>query len=457
MNRPIMITVSATLAGTLILASGPATARGQGKSDSAAAFSLGDAVRAALASYPSTAAAEAQVRAARAQVGQASASWFPTLTLGFSATRFQEPMAVTPIHGFTPGEFPSFDRTLFQGSASLSYTLFDGGGRETRIRSSRYGAEAAEAGLALARAALIARTARGYLAALTRAEILTAHDRRLDALAAELARVQRLKEVGRAADVEVMRAEAAVASARADRISASSALDLARRELARLTGLPVDVLESRTLSSVVARDTTITPRDTALARALSANPAVARAGREAAAAAAGANLARSARWPRLDLVGAWVDRGSADGQFSGEWNVGMQVAYPIFTGGEVSQGIALADARRKATAEELRLAELQASEDVDRWLSAIAEAEARVASLRTAASRSAEVARIERLRLATGVGTQTDYLRAEADLLSARATLIEARHAAVVARIELARAMGSLDEGWIRDNLEVEE
>ncbi|MDO8667184.1 MAG: TolC family protein, partial [Gemmatimonadales bacterium] len=70
-------------------------------------------------------------------------------------------------------------------------------------------------------------------------------------------------------------------------------------------------------------------------------------------------------------------------------------------------------------------------------------------ALRSAVEQSEEVARIERLSLEVGSGTQTDYLDAEANLLRARASLIEARHAEISARIELARIAGELSPDWI--------
>jgi len=94
------------------------------------------------------------------------------------------------------------------------------------------------------------------------------------------------------------------------------------------------------------------------------------------------------------------------------------------------------------------------AQGVDRALAAVREAHARVAALGSAAEQSAEVARIERLSLEVGSGTQTDYLDAEANLLRARASLIEARHAEIAARIELARVTGELSLAWLALNLE---
>jgi outer membrane protein TolC len=79
-----------------------------------------------------------------------------------------------------------------------------------------------------------------------------------------------------------------------------------------------------------------------------------------------------------------------------------------------------------------------------------------VQSLTTAAAEFGEVARIEKLRLDSEAGTQTDFLEAEAQLLGAEAQLVDARHAEIVARVEIARITGTLDLAWIDKTLEAE-
>jgi outer membrane protein TolC len=94
-------------------------------------------------------------------------------------------------------------------------------------------------------------------------------------------------------------------------------------------------------------------------------------------------------------------------------------------------------------------------EQVDRALNAALQARARVAAMARAERHQAEVVRIEKLSLEAGLGTQTDYLRAEAELLRARSALVEARHGEILARIELARVLGELTPDWLAENLEV--
>ena len=130
----------------------------------------------------------------------------------------------------------------------------------------------------------------------------------------------------------------------------------------------------------------------------------------------------------------------------------MRLGLPVLDG-RIAAGLARAEAVAAAAEQRSQLAELQVAADLDRALSAHAEALARATALDEAASRFAEVVRVELLRLEVGVGIQRDYLAAEADLLAARAALVDARHAAAAARAELARVAGELTPQWLRREL----
>ncbi len=64
------------------------------------------------------------------------------------------------------------------------------------------------------------------------------------------------------------------------------------------------------------------------------------------------------------------------------------------------------------------------------------------------------MARVQKLLLAVGSGTQVDYLAAEAELAATRASATEARTAALLAEVELARLTGELSPDWFRRTLE---
>jgi outer membrane protein len=429
-------------------------AGGAGGAGGGGGLRLDEAVALALRSYPAVSAADAGVERAQAVRREAAAARYPALQLSGSATRFEEPMIVGPLHAFDPTRPPAFDRTLIQGEATVSYTLLDGGARRARVRQAAVGVEVAGAEVAAARAAVTARAAAAYLAVLGAGEVAASHERRLDALRAEERRVRSLLAEGQAPEVQLLRVEAALAAGEAEAVAARGELTMAAQELARLTGASPEHTALDGLAAVTLRGAELPRREAAVAQALESNPEVVAARRAVAGAGASAALARSARWPKVAAFGTYWERGGGETSFSGEWGAGVQVSVPVFTGGAVAGRIEQAAAGERLAREGLRLAELETARQVDRALAAVAETAARAAALARAVERQEAVVRTELVALEVGAGLQTEFLTAHADLLTARAGLARARHAAVAAHIELARVLGALDEDWILTNLE---
>jgi len=413
-------------------------------------LTLAAAVARALDAAPAVAAARAAEAAARAQVAEAEADLAPALSLSGSAFRYQKPSLVTPIHGFTPGLLPSFDRTVLLGDLQLRYDLWDGGARGARIEQRRQQLAAAEAASRTASAAVAARTVNAYLAVRTLEEQLAAHGERITALAAERDRVAQLLAVGRAAEVDVLQVRAAQAAAEADRVALAANLDRTGRDLRRQLGedqLAPDVTVP-SLASVRLAEPAPPPRHELLARALAGNGDVDRARRELDAATSAVTAARAGRAPSLRAEGNLLGFAGGNGDSAGEWNAGVRVAVPLWDR-HVAARVALAEAGRDAAAASLRIVTDEVATELDRAWADLAAARARAESLAEAEARYAEVLRIEKLRLSAGAGVETDYLRAEADLLASRAAAAEARNRAAAARAELARIAGELTPEWL--------
>jgi outer membrane protein TolC len=423
-------------------------------SPDAGSLTIFQAVEEALERHPSVAASEAGLRESKAALGEARASLWPSLRASASATRHEEPFPVVPIHGFTPGAIPPFDRTLVQAQIQASWTLLSGGRRIAQIRGARAQAEGAEATLEEARQALVAQVVATYLDVVAEKEILAAHRHRVTALEVELSRVTKLLEQGRAARVERLRAEAALADAEAEAIRSSSALSIAEEDLARLLLTDVERTRASALRDVALADTLVPEREGLLARALERSPAIRRAHSREAAARSGRMLARSARWPDLRLAGTHTGYGDGEGIDTGEWSASLQTGVTLWSGGAVKKGIERSDAIHRAALEQVRLTETEIGGAVDRGRAQAIEAAARVRSLSKALAAREEVVRIERLLLEAGTGTQSEYLDAEADLLSARANLIEARRLQIRAHLETVRLQGDLDLDGLRRSVE---
>lgn len=436
-------------AAVVVLLAGARGAAAQGS------LPLEEAVRRALASHPAVGAAAARSEGAEALEGVARAAWYPSLSVSAAGTRFQEPMLVAPLHGFEFTTPPAFDRTLVRGDVDLAWTLFEGGARSSRVAAADARAGSAAARAEAARQDLAARVVGSYVQLLSRREARAAQGARLEALLAERDRVGRLLAEGRAPEVERFRAEAAIARAEAELAELDAAILAGTHQLARLVGIDGAALAVESLRSVALRTpdpdgASATPDGTSDTEP----PELLAARSELRAAGADRDVAAAAWLPRLFLSGGLRSYGSGEGDFTAEWQAGVGVEYPLFTGFARSRQVAAASAAETAAREELRSAELAMADRADRALEAVRGAAASARALAIAERHQAEVVRIERLSLAEGAGVQTDYLRAEAELAETRAARARAVNLHVAARADLARARGALTPEWIRRNLE---
>lgn len=417
----------------------------------AQSLTITDAVTAALHAHPAVAAATARVEAAEGAGDAARAARLPGASVEGTLTRFQEPMIVAPFHSLDFSSPPTFDRTLVQGRLALAYTVFDGGERSARIRGADAMEEASTYGLSAAEMTVIEETASAYVGVLSAQAGLDAANAQVGALQEEADRAQRQLDAGTAPEVEVLRARASLQDARARQASAEARVGLAVRALARQMSADPATLSPLSLSDVTVAPGTTLPSES---QDVSASPVVQRADRAALAARARVSEERAGRLPTVQAGAGVLDYGTLDDDHVLEWQAGLQVSWPLFTGGARSASVRRAEAELAAARNELEATRLRVAQTVDAAETAVVEADARAEALELAVTQWEEVSRIEALALDAGSGVQADRLRAEAGLYQARAGYAQARYDAVLSRIRLARAAGTLDLNWMAEALE---
>ncbi|MEQ8329737.1 MAG: TolC family protein [Longimicrobiales bacterium] len=436
--------IPATLVATVLLAPGALGAQQR-------PLTPAEAVDAVLSTHPTLLAAVARIEGAEADAARARSAWLPGVVADGGVTRFQEPMIVAPLHGFDPTRPPSFERTLVQGRLGVAWTVYDGGARGARIDGSRAGADAADARRTGAEAGLLEEAAAAYLGVQTARELLRATEAWLEALAAEADLARQRVDEGAAPRVAVLRADAALSDARAQAAAARARLDVAQRSLARLMGVPVTAVADRPMATVRPASATPVERD-----GPASETAAVRAARLAAAAAeTRVAEARAGRAPSVNAAAGLLTFGSTAGAFDTEWQAGVQVSWPLFTGGARGATVRRSQADLTAARADLRAAELKADEARAGARAAVEEAAARRNALEASVVQWEEVARIEALALAAGAGVQTDFLRAQASLFQARAGRTAAVADEALARVRLARAQADLTPRTLITLLEI--
>ena len=411
-------------------------------------LTLDQAVESALLTHPALAGALARADGAAETLEVARAARLPGALLSASVTRFQDPMVVAPLHSFDPTNPPSFDESLVQGRLGLQYTLFDSGERSSRVDGADAMAEAARYGAAATEMEILEQVAAAYVRVLATRAVRQATTAQLDAIEEEHSRALQQVDAGTVPELEALRAAASLQDVRAQAAAANARVGLAERSLARLIGVGPESVVTRSLADVSAARSG--PGDDRVT-----NPVLARADRAVQAAEARVQEQRASRLPQLTLAAAVLDFGTTSGGHVAEWQAGLQVSWPVFTGGAGSAAIRRAEADLRATRSDLSATELQLAGQTDAAATAVLEADERTLALETSVTQWEEVTRIEALALEAGVGVQSDLLRAQAGLFQARAGYARARYDAVIARVSLARAQGVLDRNWLNNSLEI--
>jgi outer membrane protein len=413
-------------------------------------LTLEAAVRTALDNNADLQAARAGAQASAANADAARAAFLPRLSVSQSWQRGDVPGFVfgslLSSRTFSAGDFaidalnhPS-PLNFFHTSVTAEQVLFDGrisaGARAADEQRRMAEASAAEAAASVAVA--VTRTYGRIVAgeADARAAEVAAAAAREDIQHAEARR-----DAGTATDADVLSLSVHLASMQQQAIRARGDADIARAELNRLMGEPVDHPFAVTEPSPVVEDADA-PLSQLLAEAENARPELVRAKAAEAAAASERSIARASLLPTAGVQAGYELDGTAfDRQASG-WLVGGEVRWTLSAGG--AETARLRAATEAATAARARAADARASVQVDvvTALRGLQAARAREAVARAAVAQAQESQRIIRDRFDAGLAPVEDLLRASTAVVDAEASRVGAVVDASVSAAALGRALG---------------
>ncbi|HEX5435712.1 MAG TPA: TolC family protein [Gemmatimonadaceae bacterium] len=409
-------------------------------------LSLGGAAR--LAAQQSATALTARYRAeqVRSHITQQRAALLPTISA--SAIRqgntFNTITFGIPFPGFSPtGSIIGPVNTLDM-HGQISQTLFNAAAFE-RVRSANTSATASSASAASAAQQAAGLAANAYLQAQRAAAELDA--RLADSVLADslvlIARKQTQAGVGVALDVT--RAEAQLASVRAQLIGARNARDIAMLGLLRSLGLPLDaeITLTDSLATLPLSDTLPSEQD-AITAALQRRPDL-RATEEQLHATQQTESAIRAEWiPSVSVFGNDGVLGGNTSHLLNTYNWGIELSIPLFQGfgrtGRLQEQQAM---ERQIETQRQDLHEQVATEvrgALMNMASAHEQVEASRERLRLAQQEVAQAS--DRFR--AGVAGNADVITASLDLNSSRNQLIDALTAYQTARVSLAQAEGAV-------------
>jgi outer membrane protein len=423
----------------LLAATGLAMAHPAGAETLAEAWALANAQDNALAAVRSQAeAAELDAAAARAQ------RW-PTLAVGGGYTRLDDSPAFD--FSFTglpikPPEMFSGDE-FWMGSATVTVPLFTSG----RISSSIAAAEARGRGAGAqavgAAEDLKLAVAEAFVGVLRSRKALEAADSNVRTLESIVNDVSAMFDRELVPKNDLLAVQVALADARQGRLRAANAAEIAlasyNRRLGEPLSRPVELDENLPAPAGLPSDP-----DGLVQQAFEQRTELKALDEQATAYGELAKTERARVLPQLMLTGAYNYLENAFLDQQDVASVGVGVQWAVFDGGQARKRAASLDRSRRAT--EQQRADVQSMIELQTrqaWLD-VDETRERVRVTADAVDQADENLRIARERYGAGLGTQTQLLEAENLRIKALRNRDDAVLDAGLARLRLARAVGSL-------------
>jgi len=415
-------------------------------------LTLERAVGETLARNHALQAARAGADQAAAQADAAQSAWYPRLSVAESWQRGNQPVFVFgtllssrqfAAENFLidslnhPDPIGSFKTTI-----AVEQLIYDGG----RQSATTEGADLQRdiAGLAVNEAsadlAVAATTAFGRLLAAQAAR--NAAEAGLASSREDRARAERRRDAGMATDADVLALAVHVADLEQRLIQAGGDAAVARAELNRLRGAPIDEVYEAIEPPTLAANAPPEQLEALLAEADVARPEIQRARAATALAETGRRQARSALIPQVAAQAAFDVTGTSFADRASAWIVGGELRWTFSTGGAElarSRGAAAGESRARAEAEDAR-ARVQV--EVVTALRRLEAARARQAVGLAAVNQARESERIIRDRFAAGLVGVGDVLRASGAVLDATYQRTAALVDAISSDALLRRAVG---------------
>jgi outer membrane protein TolC len=414
-------------------------------------LTLSQAVQDALTHNRSLRAAESSVREADARVRQTRAAYFPRVSFVESWQRGDQPVFVfsslLASRQFTAANFAidslnSPEPTgFFHGAIALDQVIFDGGRTSASVAAASLQRDVAGLSTDEASATVAVSGVAAYGRVLSAHAALRAADAAIAAAQEDLTRATSRRDAGSLNEADLLAMSVHLADVRQRRIQAEGDETIAKAELNRLMGAPID--RDYTVQEPALADTSTAMTAAALfAEADTNRPDLRRATAMGRLADTALAQARSAWYPQVAAQAQLEANGTQFNERASSWIVGGELRWSYSTGGaQRAERVAALEAmsRARIEREEARAA---AQVDILSALRRLESARARQQLAQSAVEQTRESQRIIRDRFEAGVASANDVLRAASAVLDAESQRISALVDAVVSRAALDRAVG---------------
>jgi len=399
------------------------------------ALTLADVVDVALRNNPQTQLSWAQARAGAATYGAATAARLPTLDASVNASYSQTSI------GQTLGGTGT--RRIITPGATLSYVLFDFGGRSGSIAAARASAVALDLTHNATLQNVALQTEAAYFNYQAYRGLVVAARISLAEADTNLTSAQQRNRAGVATIADVLQAQTQRAQAQLDLETAEGNFNIARGSLATAMGLPASArYETAPVNDSIPVSLAAADVDTLINRALENRPDLAAARVQIEQAQAEVRVARSAEFPALTLNSTFSHPYSSQRNASGyTYGLNLGLSVPIFNLAR-PYNVMAAQAQVDVSSARAALLRTEVAQQVYSSYYTLQTATQRVRTTDVLLASAIQSEDAARARYRAGVGTIIDLLAAQSALASARAQETQSRWIWSAALAQLAHDVG---------------
>jgi len=463
MRQLVLIGFGTFLAATTALAQGPNAPATKRAPPAAAAtataaqgvpHTLAEALAATYSSQPALLAERAKLRATDENVPQALSGWRPTVVMAGTAG-YGDGMSRTFLGSSTlgiPGSWRNAqtDRTIGTAQATLTQPIYTGGRTQANLNRAKNQVMAERANLIAQEQTSFINTVNAYvgdgvtqgLGVIASQQLLALAINNEQVLTKQLQATNDRFRVGEITRTDVAQAEAALATAVAQRQQAEGNLQTARGTFQQVVGFlpPGNLVEPQPLSLPVKTE------QEALAYAAQNNPAVVAALFNDAAAKDAVDAAFGQILPQVSFQGQVFQSNNASARSSqlNGYQAVVQLSVPVYQGGQEYSAVRQARQSEQQSNRLIDDAKRSAVQTAVKAWETLAAAKAAAASTREAI-RANQIA-LEGVEREAIVGSRTtlDVLNAQQALLNSRVTLVQNLAQVVTDSYQVAAALGRL-------------
>ncbi len=385
----------------------------------------------ALRKHPDLSAAKGTVKASESKIGQARASYYPQLTFQSGYDRSGTS---------APSSLRSDPYNKYSNYLTLSQNLFDFGKTSTQVEIKALGKESSEADRQDIESRVIFNVKQYYYGVLQSRMSREVAQETVNQFQQHYEMAKAFFETGKSSRIDVTSAEVNLSNARVNLLKAENALRLAKVNLNNAIGITnapeYEIKDDLTYLSYEI------PLTTALQTAYNNRPDLLSLTRRKEALERTVDLTKKDYLPVLSGNASYGYTGY-DSSMDKDWNIGVTLTFPLFTG--LSTKYQVEEARAN-------LDVLRANEDtlrqkvyleVESAYLALKEAEERISAGKIVVGQAEENLELAKGRYASGVGSYIEITDAFISLNNAKMTYITALSDFSVTQAGLQKAMGA--------------